>query len=60
MAGGGFGRRAIPTSDYVVEACGIAKAARAADDPVRFRIVAGRNAGARIVESRDGAPMHAS
>ena len=37
-----------------------AKAARAADDPVRFRIVAGRNAGARIVESRDGAPMHAS
>jgi isoquinoline 1-oxidoreductase beta subunit len=37
MAGGGFGRRAIPTSDYVVEACGIAKAARAAglDAPVR-------------------------
>lgn len=30
MAGGGFGRRAIPTSDYVVEACGVAKAARAA------------------------------
>ncbi|MBQ0958871.1 xanthine dehydrogenase family protein molybdopterin-binding subunit [Ideonella sp. 4Y11] len=30
MAGGGFGRRAIPSSDYVVEACGIAKAARAA------------------------------
>ena len=30
MAGGGFGRRAIPTSDYVVEACGIAKAARTA------------------------------
>ncbi|MBT9487298.1 MAG: xanthine dehydrogenase family protein molybdopterin-binding subunit [Rubrivivax sp.] len=37
MAGGGFGRRAIPSSDYVVEACGIAKAARAAglDAPVR-------------------------
>jgi isoquinoline 1-oxidoreductase beta subunit len=37
MAGGGFGRRAIPTSDYVVEACGIARAARAAglDAPVR-------------------------
>lgn len=36
-AGGGFGRRAIATSDYVVEACGIAKAARAAgiDAPVR-------------------------
>ena len=30
MAGGGFGRRAIPSSDYVVEACGVAKAARAA------------------------------
>ncbi|MCM3563097.1 xanthine dehydrogenase family protein molybdopterin-binding subunit [Hydrogenophaga intermedia] len=29
-AGGGFGRRAIPTSDYVVEACGIARAAQAA------------------------------
>jgi isoquinoline 1-oxidoreductase beta subunit len=30
MAGGGFGRRAIPTSDYVVEACDVAKAARTA------------------------------
>lgn len=28
MAGGGFGRRAIATSDYVVEACNVAKAAR--------------------------------
>ncbi|MBK0392291.1 xanthine dehydrogenase family protein molybdopterin-binding subunit [Ramlibacter algicola] len=37
MAGGGFGRRAIPTSDYVVEACQVAKAARAAglSGPVR-------------------------
>ncbi|MBC3920257.1 xanthine dehydrogenase family protein molybdopterin-binding subunit [Undibacterium sp. CY18W] len=37
MAGGGFGRRAIPTSDYVVEACVVAKAAVAAglDAPVR-------------------------
>ncbi len=37
MAGGGFGRRAIPSSDYVVEACQVAKAARAAglDAPVR-------------------------
>jgi isoquinoline 1-oxidoreductase beta subunit len=36
-AGGGFGRRAIPTSDYVVEACQVAKAARAAGvaGPVR-------------------------
>ena len=37
MAGGGFGRRAIPTSDYVVEACQVAKAARTAglQGPVR-------------------------
>jgi isoquinoline 1-oxidoreductase beta subunit len=37
MAGGGFGRRAIATSDYVVEACQVAKAARAAglNAPVR-------------------------
>jgi len=36
-AGGGFGRRAIPTSEYVVEACSIAKAARTAglNVPVR-------------------------
>ena len=30
MAGGGFGRRGLPSSDYVVEACQVAKAARAA------------------------------
>jgi isoquinoline 1-oxidoreductase beta subunit len=30
MAGGGFGRRAVPTSDYIVEAVNIAKAWRAA------------------------------
>jgi isoquinoline 1-oxidoreductase beta subunit len=37
MAGGGFGRRAIATSDYVAEACQVAKAARAAglNAPVR-------------------------
>jgi isoquinoline 1-oxidoreductase beta subunit len=37
MAGGGFGRRGVTTSDYVVEACQIAKAARAAglQAPVR-------------------------
>ncbi len=29
-AGGGFGRRAVPTSDYLVEACSIAKAAQVA------------------------------
>jgi isoquinoline 1-oxidoreductase beta subunit len=28
VAGGGFGRRAIPSSEYVVEACAIAKAAQ--------------------------------
>ena len=37
MAGGGFGRRFASTSDFVVEACEIAKATRAAglDVPVR-------------------------
>jgi isoquinoline 1-oxidoreductase subunit beta len=37
MAGGGFGRRAVSSSDFVVEACEIAKAARAAglNAPVR-------------------------
>ncbi len=37
MAGGGFGRRGLPSSDYVVEACIIAKAAQAAgfNAPVR-------------------------
>ncbi len=38
MAGGGFGRRAVGSSDYVVEACQIAKAAHAAglSAPVRM------------------------
>jgi len=38
MAGGGFGRRAVGSSDYVIEACEIAKAARAAglSAPVRM------------------------
>ena len=43
MAGGGFGRRAVPASDYVVEACGVAKAARAA----------GLNAAVRTLWSRE-------
>lgn len=30
MAGGGFGRRAVPTSDYIIEAVNVAKAYRAA------------------------------
>lgn len=37
MAGGGFGRRAIASSDYVVEACSVVKAAQAAgiNAPIR-------------------------
>jgi isoquinoline 1-oxidoreductase beta subunit len=37
MAGGGFGRRAVPTSDYIVEAANVAKAWRVAghDGPVK-------------------------
>lgn len=39
MAGGGFGRRAVPTADYVVEACTVAKLARATQqDPVAYRL----------------------
>ncbi|QBZ89984.1 xanthine dehydrogenase family protein molybdopterin-binding subunit [Pseudomonas viciae] len=36
-AGGGFGRRGVPTNDFVVLACEVAKAARAAglDAPIR-------------------------
>lgn len=43
MAGGGFGRRGIPSSDYVVEACEVAKAAR----------TYGLNAPVRLVWSRE-------
>ncbi|ACB36556.1 aldehyde oxidase and xanthine dehydrogenase molybdopterin binding [Leptothrix cholodnii SP-6] len=43
MAGGGFGRRAIPSSDYVIEACQVAKAARSA----------GLNAPVRLLWSRE-------
>lgn len=39
MAGGGFGRRAVGTSDYVVEACEIAKAVRAAGLKAPVRMV---------------------
>ena len=39
MAGGGFGRRAVATSDYVVEACAIAKAALAAGLKAPVRMV---------------------
>jgi isoquinoline 1-oxidoreductase beta subunit len=37
MAGGGFGRRAVPTSDFVVEAVNIAKAWKAAGHAARSR-----------------------
>jgi isoquinoline 1-oxidoreductase beta subunit len=38
MAGGGFGRRAVPTSDYIVEAVNVAKAYKAAGhaEPVKL------------------------
>jgi isoquinoline 1-oxidoreductase beta subunit len=39
MAGGGFGRRFSSTSDFVVEACEIAKAARAAGLNVPVRLL---------------------
>jgi isoquinoline 1-oxidoreductase beta subunit len=39
MAGGGFGRRAVPSSDYVVEACQVAKAAQAAGLKAPLRLL---------------------
>lgn len=39
MAGGGFGRRAVPTSDYLVEAAQIAKAWRAAGKSGPLKVV---------------------
>ncbi|MET4575085.1 molybdopterin cofactor-binding domain-containing protein [Ottowia thiooxydans] len=39
MAGGGFGRRFVGTSDYVVEACEVAKAARTAGLNVPVRLI---------------------
>lgn len=39
MAGGGFGRRAVPTSDYLVEAANIAKAWRAAGKTGPLKVV---------------------
>ncbi len=55
MAGGGFGRRAVPSSDYVVEACQIAKAARAAGLNVPIRMVWSREDDIRGGQYR---PMH--
>jgi len=39
MAGGGFGRRAVPTADYVVEACTVAKVALAAGVSAPIRVL---------------------
>ena len=39
MAGGGFGRRAVPTSDYIVEAVNIAKAYRAAGKSGPLKVI---------------------
>jgi isoquinoline 1-oxidoreductase beta subunit len=39
MAGGGFGRRAVPSSDYVVEAVNVAKAFKAAGHPEPVKVV---------------------
>ncbi|MDO8653519.1 MAG: xanthine dehydrogenase family protein molybdopterin-binding subunit [Undibacterium sp.] len=43
MAGGGFGRRAVPTSDYIVEAVNVAKAYMAT----------GKNAPLKVIWSRE-------
>lgn len=39
MAGGGFGRRAIPSSEYVIEACNVAKAATTAGITAPVRVL---------------------
>jgi isoquinoline 1-oxidoreductase beta subunit len=39
MAGGGFGRRAVPTSDYIIEAVNVAKAYRAAGQRGPVKVV---------------------
>ncbi|MES2015841.1 MAG: xanthine dehydrogenase family protein molybdopterin-binding subunit [Pseudomonadota bacterium] len=39
MAGGGFGRRAVPTSDYLVEAVNVAKAYRAAGKSGPLKVI---------------------
>ncbi|MBC7708528.1 MAG: xanthine dehydrogenase family protein molybdopterin-binding subunit [Rhizobacter sp.] len=42
MAGGGFGRRAVPSSEYVVEAVNVAKAMNAAGKSVPVKVVRSR------------------
>ncbi len=42
MGGGGFGRRAVPTSDYLLEAVSVAKALNAAGKRVPVKVVRSR------------------
>ncbi|NVM77959.1 isoquinoline 1-oxidoreductase beta subunit [Duganella sp. SG902] len=42
MAGGGFGRRAVPTSDYLVEAVNVAKVWQAAGHKEPIKVIWGR------------------
>ena len=46
MAGGGFGRRAVPSSEYLVEAVNVAKALNALNSP-------GKNVPVKVVRSRE-------
>lgn len=46
----------VPGADEARRLLEAAKRTRAADDPVRFRSLSGRNTGARIVESHDASP----
>ncbi|KDB50481.1 Isoquinoline 1-oxidoreductase subunit beta [Sphaerotilus natans subsp. natans DSM 6575] len=55
MAGGGFGRRGVPSSDFVVQACAIARAARAAGLSAPIRTVWSREDDIKGGQYR---PMH--
>jgi isoquinoline 1-oxidoreductase beta subunit len=55
MAGGGFGRRGVPSSDFVVQACAIARAARAAGLAAPIRTVWSREDDIKGGQYR---PMH--
>ena len=58
MAGGGFGRRAVPTADYVVEACTVAKLALAGgiSAPVRGAVEPRRRHQGRLLPADACAP----
>src|SRR5258706_2557506 len=55
MAGGGFGRRAVPTSDYLVEAAQVAKAWKASGKSGALKLVFSRE---DDIRSRYYPPMH--